>query len=237
MGPLIALGIIALASLLVVRVASHALVLTGLSHDTAGFQAVSAFFGVGFTTREAELVVNHPVRRRIIRDLIILGNIGLTSALATIVISMVSADTGWMQVLYKVGILLLAVVLFWLVWNIGFVRRAIDWSIGRSLTKLGHVRPPEYEVLIRAQDGFTIAEYVIDSAHPLAGKSLGEIRLRNQGVVVLGIARSDGTYIGVPHGEAVLHAGDTLTVYGRESNIRSSLDVPPATGEKVEPIA
>ncbi|MDZ4851234.1 MAG: hypothetical protein SGI77_18250 [Pirellulaceae bacterium] len=48
----------------------------------------SAFFGVGFTTREAELVVNHPVRRRIIRDLILAGNIGLTSSLATLVATM-----------------------------------------------------------------------------------------------------------------------------------------------------
>ncbi len=237
MGPLIALGIIALASMLVVRVASHALVMTGLSHETAGFQAVSAFFGVGFTTREAELVVNHPVRRRIIRDLIILGNIGLTSALATIVISMVSTDSGWRQVLAKVGVLGGAVVAFWLVWNIGFVRRGVDWTIERSLKRRGLVRPPDYEVLLRAQDGFTIAEYVIEKGHPLAGKSLGDIRLRNQGVVVLGISRRDGTYVGVPHGEAVLQAGDVLTVYGRESNIRTSLDVPPDAPEKVEPTA
>lgn len=237
MGPLIALGIIALASMLVVRVASHALVLTGLSRDTSSFQAVSAFFGVGFTTREAELVVNHPVRRRIIRDLIILGNIGLTSALATIVISMISADSGWKQVLYKVGILCGSVLVFWLVWNIGFVRRAVDWTIERSLKRMGHVRPPDYEVLIRAQDGFTIAEYVIEQGHPLTGKSLGDIRLRNQGVVVLGILRRDGTYVGVPHGEAVLLAGDVLTVYGRESSIRASLDVPPHATEQVQPTA
>ncbi len=40
--------------------------MTGLSWDAASFQSYSAFFGVGFTTREAELVVNHPIRRRII---------------------------------------------------------------------------------------------------------------------------------------------------------------------------
>ena len=64
--PVIALLVIALVSLLAVRVAATALMMTGLSWDTASFQAYSAFFGVGFTTKEAELVVNHPVRRRII---------------------------------------------------------------------------------------------------------------------------------------------------------------------------
>jgi len=80
--------VIAAFSLLAIRVATMALVMTGLSSDTASFQCYSAFFGVGFTTREAELVVNHPVRRRIIRDLILAGNIGLTSSLATLVATM-----------------------------------------------------------------------------------------------------------------------------------------------------
>ncbi|MDP4582910.1 MAG: hypothetical protein NWT04_03235, partial [Verrucomicrobiales bacterium] len=80
MGPLLTLLVIVTISLIVVRVGSTALMMTGLSYDTASFQSYSAFFGVGFTTKEAELVVDHPVRRRIIRDLILAGNIGLTSA-------------------------------------------------------------------------------------------------------------------------------------------------------------
>ena len=83
--------VIAIFSLLAVRVATTALTMTGLSSDTASFQSYSAFFGVGFTTREAELVVNHPVRRRIIRDLILAGNIGLTSSLATLVATMMQS--------------------------------------------------------------------------------------------------------------------------------------------------
>lgn len=234
MGPFIALGVIALASLLVVRVASHALVMTGLSLDTASFQAVSAFFGVGFTTREAELVMNHPVRRRIIRDLIILGNIGLTSALATIVVSMVAFDNSWERVLYKLGVLLGSAVIFWLVWKIGFVRTAIDWSIQRSIRRLGRVRIPDYEVLLRAQDGYTIAECALEPDHPLVNKSLGEVKLRNQGVVVLGISRPDGTYIGVPHGDARMESGDVLTVYGRDESLRKGLFVPPEPAETVQ---
>ena len=88
MTAIITLAVIAFFSLLAVRVATIALTMTGLSYDTAIFQSYSAFFGVGFTTREAELVVNHPVRRRIIRDLILAGNVGLTSALATTVASL-----------------------------------------------------------------------------------------------------------------------------------------------------
>ncbi len=53
-------------SMFITRLAAMALILTGMSHESAIFQARSALAGVGFTTKEAESVVNHPVRRRII---------------------------------------------------------------------------------------------------------------------------------------------------------------------------
>ena len=55
-----------IVSLLVVRVATEALVLTGLSRDLARFEARSAFTGTGFTTQDSAKVTNDPVRRRII---------------------------------------------------------------------------------------------------------------------------------------------------------------------------
>jgi hypothetical protein len=53
-------------SMLITGLATSALSMTGLSRESARFQARSAFTGTGFTTQEAEKVVNHPVRRRII---------------------------------------------------------------------------------------------------------------------------------------------------------------------------
>src|SRR5919202_5031770 len=79
--------IVVLVSLLITRVGTVALSLTGLSTESARFQARSAFFGVGFTTAEAESVVNHPVRRRIVLWLILLGNAGVISVIATLMLS------------------------------------------------------------------------------------------------------------------------------------------------------
>jgi len=70
---LFSLLIIISLSIIVVRVGAVALELTGLSSEIASFQAQSAFSGVGFTTTESEALVSHPVRRRIIRGLILLG--------------------------------------------------------------------------------------------------------------------------------------------------------------------
>lgn len=86
---LFSLLIIILLSVIVVRVGAVALELTGLSKEVASFQAQSAFSGVGFTTQESELIVNHPLRRRIIRILIMLGSAGFTTAIATLVLTFV----------------------------------------------------------------------------------------------------------------------------------------------------
>ncbi|MBM3963644.1 MAG: hypothetical protein FJ308_01045 [Planctomycetes bacterium] len=115
MTALVTLVVIALFSLLAVRVATTALTMTGLSYDTASFQSYSTFFGVGFTTKEAELVVNHPVRRRIIRDLILVGNIGLTGALATTVASMMQSN----NVLHPIVLLSTVVFVVLLITYIG----------------------------------------------------------------------------------------------------------------------
>ena len=74
-------------SLLVTRVATVALVHTGLSREAARFQARSAFTGVGYTTRESETIVDHPVRRRIVMWLMLIGNIGIVTAISSLLLS------------------------------------------------------------------------------------------------------------------------------------------------------
>ena len=73
MGALVSLLVTIALSLLITHIASMALTMTGLSRDLAKFQARSAFTGVGFTTNEAEKVVAHPVRRRILMLLAAVG--------------------------------------------------------------------------------------------------------------------------------------------------------------------
>ena len=58
--PIITFLIVVILSVLVTRVATIALVHTGLSREAAQFQARSAFTGVGYTTTESERIVKHP---------------------------------------------------------------------------------------------------------------------------------------------------------------------------------
>ena len=86
--PIVPLLVVLVFSLIISRVATIALRLTGLSHASAKFQARSAFTGVGFTTSEAELIVNHPLRRRIVMLLMLLGNVGIATVIATLMVTL-----------------------------------------------------------------------------------------------------------------------------------------------------
>jgi hypothetical protein len=70
-------------SFIVVRIGAVAFELTGIPWQQAKFQALSAFTNCGYTTREAEDVVRHPVRRRIATIMIVLGNAGLVAVIGS----------------------------------------------------------------------------------------------------------------------------------------------------------
>ncbi|RMD57430.1 hypothetical protein D6833_13950, partial [Candidatus Parcubacteria bacterium] len=70
-------------SMLFVRAGAIALMRTGMRYEQAKFQALSAFTATGFTTREAEKVVNHPQRRRIISVLMIGGYAGVVAVIVS----------------------------------------------------------------------------------------------------------------------------------------------------------
>ncbi|MGI9432114.1 MAG: potassium transporter TrkA, partial [Myxococcota bacterium] len=93
MVPSISLLLILGTSMILTRIAAVALEHTGLSQAAARFQARSAFTGTGFTTAEAEQVVGHPVRRRIIMWLMLVGNVGIVSAMAALLLSAIDLRT------------------------------------------------------------------------------------------------------------------------------------------------
>ncbi len=105
MTAILTLLIVLALSLVVTRVATVALTATGLSREAARFQARSAFSGAGFTTKESESVVRHPVRRRIIMWLMLAGNAGIAAAMATLGELLLHASSlpwsGWSETVWK----------------------------------------------------------------------------------------------------------------------------------------
>lgn len=222
MAYIIALFVITILSLLVIRVGSTALMMTGLSWDTASFQSYSAFFGVGFTTKEAEMVVNHPVRRRIIRDLIFAGNIGLTSGLVTLIVTVLQ-DNSRFKPLVIVGSLVAGILLLVLLFRIGWFQKIIDRTIQRALESAGLVRALDYELLLRIQAGFCVSEIEILAGSCLAGRMLKQTRPAEWGVLIMAIARDGKVLPGIPGPRTVVEADDVVTAYGHEHDLKKLL--------------
>jgi hypothetical protein len=206
----IAIVLTVAVSLLITRVGTAALVHTGLSRQVARFQARSAFFGVGFTTNESEKVVNHPVRRRIVLWLVVLGNAGIVTVLASVVISAHGGIT-----LPRVAILLGGLVVLALLARSPLLGRAID----AALQRWTDLEVRDYSDLLHLAGDFTVAELNVQTDDWLAGRTLRELHLRDEGLVVLGITRAAGDWIGAPDGDTRLQDGDVLVVYGREDRV------------------
>jgi len=220
MGSFLALVIIVLVALLVVKIGSSALQLTGMSRSVARFQASSAFFGVGFTTSESEQVVSHPVRRKIILHLIIAGNIGLTSALATLLVTMMDSNERGLGMTFAwlgmIGLGVLAIALFF---NLRLVSEPLDRFLRATLEKAGMKRIVDYDYLLNLQDGYCVYDGEIKNDHPWIGKELSEVRPADLGVIVLGIYRDEGKFVGAPTKDTSVAKGDILMVYGRDEDV------------------
>jgi hypothetical protein len=224
-----ALFLFVAVSLLIVRIGEKAFVKTGLSHDVAGFQALSCFFGVGFTTNESELIVRHPVRRRIAAHLIIAGNIGLTGALSTLIVTFIQNEPDWLDHLISIGglggfllkILAIVMCVYLIVWMFALkpTRSVLDWMIERWLKRFTTVHVIDYEAVLRSGDGFSVMQIEVEPTCTLVGSTLAGELLGSRGVLVLNIKRADGEHVPTPHPTTEIMAGDLLTVYGKEDVI------------------
>jgi hypothetical protein len=214
-------------SLLVTHIATVALTLTGLSRQLAQFQARSAFSGVGFTTTEAEKVVNHPVRRRIVMLLMLLGNAGIVTVISSLILTFIAANTlaDWA---WRILLLLAGLATLWYLGSSGWVDRHLSALISWALHRWTRLEVQDYTNLLHLTDEYQVIELRVEREDWLANKKLAELDLRHEGVIVLGIHRANGEYVGAPHGQTTIYEDDTLLLYGRESGLEE-LDYRPDT--------
>ncbi len=227
MTAVLVLLLILLVALLINRIATAALMSTGMSRQYAKFQARSAFTGVGFTTSEAEEVVSHPVRRRIVMILMLIGNAGIATVVATLLLGFTGAEPG--DQLLRTGVLIVGVAAIWLL----AASQRMESALRRVFIKIfrgnENLAVHDYLGLLQIGRDYSVGELQVQSGDWLAGRSLAEAKLRDEGVVVLGVERN-GEYHGAPDGDSRIEAGDTLVIYGRAKALRSIDDRSRGTG-------
>ena len=198
MGAAISLLVILTLSVFVTRIASVALRLTGLPNHVARFQARSAFTGAGFTTAESEAVVNHPIRRRLIGILMLVGNLGLVTILATLIVSLTSTAGTMTAISGQLLWLLGSVALLWLVVLNPVADRVMCKLIGWLLQRTTSLGQPGPTKLLEMANGYSVVEHIIPLSNDLDGAVLSDLCRAPTTFMILGIERNDGSYVSSP---------------------------------------
>ena len=209
-------------AILLVRAGAVALRLTGIPPEVARFQARSAFTGAGFTTSESEAIVNHPVRRRIVSTLMVVGSIGLVSVVTTVIVSLVGIDAegGLLKQLLWLGG---ALVVLWCVALNPKADRIMCAGIARVLERTEGFGARAPLRLLQMPVAHGIVRILAHRESGLAGRPLREFTSRN--VTVLGVAREDGTFVSLPDLSEKMRLADEIFVYGPDDEIDSLHEV------------
>lgn len=208
-------------SLVITRIATTALNLTGLSWEAARFQARSAFTGTGFTTKEAESVVNHPVRRRIIMWLMIARSAGLVTIIISLILSFGNSVEPGKARLFRLLWLIAGVLVLWVVAKSRYIERWMRRVIHKALDKWTDLEVRDYNYLLNLSGHYTVSELSIKKQDWLAGKKIADCRLRDEGVLILGIYRADGGYVGAPNANTRIYDDDILILYGHSDTLKN----------------
>jgi len=217
------------------RIGAIAFQLSGLEWSLAKFQALSCFSGTGFTTREAELVTGNPQRRRIATILIVLGNAGLVTMIATIASALTPQQTLWPRlsesflpfavprfIIPWINLLIIVMVLYIgyrLATNKRFVKKVTD-ILRTKIIKKKIFKPVSFEELLMLAGGYGVSKIDVSSNNPLVGKTLEQSDLRKNDIMVLAIVRAEET-IPTPPADTQILSGDELVSFGKLENIRN----------------
>jgi hypothetical protein len=190
-----------------------------VSRDLAQFQALSAFTRCGFSTRESEGIVNHPIRRRIVMHLMLLGNAGIVIAIASVLSLFIGNDEDSVAFWRRLLVLGIGTGLLWVISSSKLVERLMRQAHVWALKRWTHIEIRDYTALLRVAKDYTVSELRVHPGDWLQGQTLAQLQLPREGVLVLGIERRGGAYIGTPRGDTVVESGDSLLIYGRQDSL------------------
>lgn len=218
MVPILTLIFVVALSMLVTKTATLALMHTGMARERAKFQARSAFSGAGFTTNESEVVVKHPMRRKIIMLLILLGNAGVVTVISSLILGFTGQSEG-LGAVRNIYLLALGAALLFLATRSNRLDRYLERAINFFLNKYTDIRPKNFSRMMTVMEDYEVTEIEASENEWLKGKTLADLHLTDEGLLVLGIVRDDNKYIGVPRGRYEVEPTDRLIVYGKSERV------------------
>lgn len=149
--------------------------------------------------------------------LMLLGNIGIASVIATVVLTLfttAASEHKWLYVLLLLGVIAALVFLA----TSRRIERHMNRLILKGIKRWTRLRVLDYVAALQLQNGYAVGELKIESGDWLTGKTLSETALSKEGVLVLGIQR-ENDYIGAPRAHDRIQADDVLILYAAAERI------------------
>lgn len=212
---IIAVILIVVALAFLMELGAIILKMTGLDINKARFQALSALTGTGYTTHESEAIMRHPLRRKVVMTLMIIGNAGLVSIIFTLVTTSKSGLT-FVQLAISLALLIGLIRLISDRWLIGALDKRIEATLEKHQLL---IRKKSIEEVLRLGDTYGVAEVTIDENSELLALTLAQAGLTEKNILVLAIER-DGRFIHMPRSFDRILAKDVLLVYGDLESLR-----------------
>lgn len=197
--------------LVIVEVITVLFKLTGLSEDKSRFQVISLLTGSGFTTKESELITQHPGRRKLAQILMVTGYIGFFTGISFII--------DLIEKSLSVKNFLILLVFFWLIWLFfknRFLLTLLDNLIEKLILRKRFMfgNPNKMYKLITRAKGYGVFNIFVGDDSPLIGVALKDSNLKPRKMIILNVDKGD-EFIGFPTSKYVVERGDNLLIYGK----------------------
>jgi hypothetical protein len=187
---------------------------TGLDRTIARFQVISMLTGTGFTTGESELIIKHPVRRKVGAFLILFGAFSLAVIISAI--SNLLADNLYTQLAAYIGAFLVAAIV---VMRTPVARKKLENLFKKEVKKHDDLADlPIADVMLFGEDD-EIVEIKITEESSHVGSCFQDILKKDKDIMVLFISR-DNEKIRIDSYSTKLKAGDKAILYGDRAAIR-----------------
>ncbi len=201
----------------VVKAATVILKLTGMDEKTARFQAISAFTGTGFTTKEAETILEDRVRRKTITVLMVLGKVGIVSVIGGLFLSFAKSSLG--SDLSNVIILVISVFILYKITTLKGFSQALNKFIEKRIVAGGVIQQKTLEEIFHLPRGYGLAQLTITKEDGNKELTLAKAGFIAKDILVLSIERKN-KLISFPHAQDVIKKDDKLLCYGLIKNIK-----------------
>ncbi|MDD3478548.1 MAG: TrkA C-terminal domain-containing protein [Candidatus Izemoplasmatales bacterium] len=196
--------------------------LTGMTKSKSRFQVISLFTNSGYTTQEAELIMNHQLRRRLANTTMLFGyilNVTVISVLINIIMTLGTAQSTdvWKFVIYLGSFFILLTI----IGRIRFIDRFFQNLIKRVAVLFLYRKNTNILEVLDHYDNNAIVEVALKHVPTyLEGIPLKDNGLKTEhGLTILAIQRNNHTLVRIT-GEDLLLEGDLVVVFGSLKQIR-----------------